>query len=448
MSALTNTYIVTFNCARRRVKPEVFARHLVDALPNSEAPNLLILSLQEIAPIAYSFLGGSYLTPYFDKFHHAIELAAPSMPNGTRYTNIITRNVGMTAIMAFVPNEQVSKVKWLETAGVGLGVQEMGNKGAVGLRMGYAYGEEVIELTTVAAHLAPMESGLEKRNEDWANIVRGLVFTLVKKNAVRTATKSRGLQHNAGEDEPLLPGSPHNSTTPTSGLYTSTSHLILAGDLNYRTSRSKPSPVDYKLYPQPTTDITDPKHYSHLLEADQLSRELKAGRTCHGLIEASIDFPPTYKYSEKQQAAAETDDGSTWDWAKHRFPSWCDRILYLDLPLRMKAGSTSTSIRVNSYTALPLMSTSDHRPVALSLSLPAKAIPASTEIAGDDDLRTYPPFAIDPQWRRRRATARKKELFVGLISFLGLTWEGRIALLATVIGALGGWFAIMSVLEP
>ncbi len=440
-----NAYIITFNCARERVKSEVFARHLVDALPNSKAPDILILSLQEIAPVAYSFLG--YLTPYFDGFRTSVDIAALSMVNGSRYTNVITRNIGMTAIMAFVPNDQAGHIKWLETAGVGVGAHEMGNKGAVGLRMGYLRGEEIIELAAVAAHLAPMENGLERRNEDWRNIVRGLAFTPVTKKAVRTATKPRTSQLDSVEDEPLLPGSPDNSTTPTSGLYTPTSHLILAGDLNYRTSRSKPSPADYQSYPQPTVDVNDAKHYSNLLKDDQLSRELKGGRTCHGLREAPISFPPTYKYSDKPQAVAETNDGSTWDWARHRFPSWCDRILYLDLPSWMKAENQSNSIRVNSYTALPLMSTSDHRPVALSISLPAKAIPTPAEAATNNDVRIHPPFAINPQWRQKRVMARRKEIVVGLLAFLGLTWEGRIVVLATVIGALGGWFIITSILE-
>ena len=429
------------------MKPQVFAHHLLGALPKSQTPDVLILSLQEIAPIAYSFLGGSYLTPYFESFHHAIEMAASAMPNGSRYINIITRNVGMTAIMAFVPNNQASHIRWLESAGVGVGVHEMGNKGAVAIRMGYSRGEEIIELAAAAGHLAPMEDGLERRNEDWENIVRGLVFTPVTKNAVCIAMKPQDSHVSSGEDDPLLPESPDSSTAPTLGLYTPTSHLILAGDLNYRTSQSKPSPADYQLYPQPTADVTDPRHYSNLLKKDQLSRELKAGRTCHSLREAPIEFGPTYKYSDKQQAVAETDDGSTWDWAKHRFPSWCDRILYLDLPSWMKAEDSSVSIRVNTYTALPLMSTSDHRPVALSLSLPAKAIPALTKTAGDDDVRIYPPFLINSQWKQKRAIARRKEIIVGFLALLGLTWEGRMMLLATVVGALGVWFVTTSVLE-
>ncbi|KMU72487.1 hypothetical protein CISG_09440 [Coccidioides immitis RMSCC 3703] len=67
-------YILTFNCARNVVEPEQFASHLFDGLntsqpesPQADAnlPDILILALQEIAPIAYAFLGGSYLDQYY-----------------------------------------------------------------------------------------------------------------------------------------------------------------------------------------------------------------------------------------------------------------------------------------------------------------------------------------------------------------------------------------------
>ena len=446
MTSALNTYIVTFNCAREIVEPRVFAGHLLDALPSSQTPDVIILSLQEIASIGYSFVGGSCLTAYLEAFRHAVDIATSTVLN-EKYTNIITRNVGMTVIMAFVLTDQVSNVQWLESAGVGLGVHEMGNKGAVGLRLGYSCGEEVIELAAVAAHLAPMENGLDRRNEDWINIVRRLVFTSEKKETTLAAERIVGSDSRNGENESLLSRYPGKSTSSGSGIYTSTSHLILAGDLNYRTSRSKPSPADYQSYPQPTVDVTDPRHYSNLLRDDQLSRELKAGRTCHGLTEATIQFSPTYKYSNNQQAVIETNDGLRWDWAIHRFPSWCDRILYLDLPSRMKEQDPSASVGVNGYTSLPLMVTSDHRPVALSLSLPARAIPAPTEVRTNGDMRVNPPFALDAAWRQKRKLARRKEITVGLLAILGLTWEGRMLLLAMMLGAFGGWFIIMSMLK-
>ena len=439
--------VLTFNCARELVKPEVFGRHIFGALPRSLPPEILIISLQEIAPIAYSFLGGSFLVPYFDRVRHSVNIAAASFDNAS-YNNIITWNVGMTAISAFVLQDKIQDIKWIESAGVGVGVYGMGNKGAVALRLGYAVEDEELELSIVASHLAPMENALSRRNEDWANICRGLVFTPVGETAVRSPTAQRRFPMDVGDDNaPLLQKKSINSTAPSSGLYNTKSHIILAGDLNYRTSRIKPSPTDYRLFPQPCKDQTNPRHYLNLLKEDQLSREMKAQRTCHGLHEAPIDFPPTYKYSDKQRAVAEKDDGLMWDWAKHRWPSWCDRILYTDLPFWMKAVDSSMSIKAHGYTAFPLMSTSDHRPVALSLSIPAKAITTPGSDQSGDDVRLSPPFSLDDDWRSKRAAARRRELIVGMFAYLGLTWEGRSILLATVIGVLSGWWIISSLLE-
>lgn len=443
MSTL-KTYTVTFNCGREQVKPEVFARHLVKPLVSqNEIPDLLVLCLQEVAPIAHSFLGGSYLNPYFESLKHAVSLASARLDNAT-YVHIITRNVGMTAIMMFALEEEVEKVRWLEIAGVGVGVQEMGNKGAVGIRIGYLTpDDEVMELSVVAAHLTPMEDAFKRRNEDWKSIVQRLVFTPVDELGSAARQQRLSVEENI-EDAPLL----RDALGPkeiASGLFTPTSHLIFAGDLNYRTSAIKPSQYDVRKFPQPTDDSSKSHHYSKLLQNDQLHREVKAQRACHGLQEAPIDFPPTYKYSDRQRAMADTDDGATWLWANHRWPSWCDRILYLDLPPWVIEKGQLCSINVNSYTALPLMSTSDHRPVALSLSIPIKAIPAPiNEIV---DVRTHPPFSIDPRWRERRAVARNLEIVVGLAAYLGLTWEGNGILIAIFLGALGSWALVKSMVE-
>ena len=112
--------------------------------------------------------------------------------------------------------------------------------------------------------------------------------------------------------------------------------------------------------------------------------------------------------------------------------------------------STSTSkIEVQGYVALPLLPSSDHRPVACSFSIPAAAIPepnTEEEEAAKDDVRLCPPFELDPAWKIRRETARMKEVVVGLACYLGLTWEGRGLLFAVVVGALGGWVVVKSLL--
>lgn len=422
------------------MKPDVFARHLFNVLPKlpkSNAPDILILSLQELAPIAYSFLGGSFLVSYFDRFRHAVRLATASLED-RRYVNFVTQSVGMTAIMAFVLEDQTELIGELATAGVGVGLQEMGNKGAVGLRFTYSVGIEAMELSVVAAHLAPMEDALERRNQDWKSIVQRLVFTPVDQNS---AYKARGEERSQRDDAnaPLLESS--GPAAQESQLYKQTSYFIFAGDLNYRTSNLRPTLSDFQTFPQPTDDVKDPNHFSHLLQHDQLSREIKAKRTCHGLQEAEIEFPPTYKYSDKQRAVAEVDNGSAWDWAKHRWPSWCDRILYLIPPSWNEA--ESSPICVHAYSALPLMATSDHRPVALSLSIPLTAMSTSHEAVA----KVNAPFSIDPNWRDKRDAARRMEVVAGLMAYLGLTWEGNGILLAISIGALGGWAVIRSVLD-
>lgn len=427
-----DVFVVTYNAGREHINPLTFAQHLENALPRSKAPEILVLSLQEVAPIAYSFLGGSFLTSYFEKYRHAIYLARKDI----EYENFITRNVGMTAILAFVLADRRKNIKYLETGGVGVGMSEMGNKGAVGLRFEYSVGEYAMELSVVAAHLAPMEEAIERRNQDWKNIVQRLVFVPVDPSSVLEQTR-RGY----GDSEPLLP----NSTSPESGLYKRTSYIILAGDLNYRTSSTKPLLSDLKDFPRPTEDVDDPRHWSHLLQRDQLLREIKAQRTCHGLNEAAINFPPTYKYSDKQEAIANVEDGPAWDWAWHRWPSWCDRILYLDLPTWTKNKDSSLSIHVHAYNALPLMSTSDHRPVALSISIPL--ITSEDEVTNFESMSTHPPFEIDPKWRERRNMARRKELFAGLTAFLASTWEGNCIIIAILVGVIGGWVIVTRVLD-
>ncbi|KAL8851177.1 MAG: hypothetical protein Q9221_003897 [Calogaya cf. arnoldii] len=441
--------VITFNCARQLLQPGLFATRLTKTLPDSQRrPDIVLLSLQEIAPIAYSFLGGSYLVPYFQRFHHAIYLAGKALGEA-EYVHLITRNVGMTACIVFVLEEHRGNTQWIETAGVGVGLQEMGNKGAVGFRLGYAIPNsgDTLELTFVAAHLAPMEKALQRRNEDWKNIVRGLVFT---PTTIRDTPKSTNRQPAGEESEPLLVKDPASTGQGPRGLYTPTSHLVLAGDLNYRTSGTKPCKWSHALFPQLNTGRQDNGNFYSLLHHDQLSRELKAGRTCHGLSESPIHFPPTYKYSKKAQSLAEKEDTmTTWDWANHRWPSWCDRILYLDLPAWMKSEMPGIRIEVDEYTgytALPLMPTSDHQPVMMMMRIPLKAIPALNGDPGEEDVRTSPPSDIDQTWRERRQAARRKEIVVGILAYLSLTWEGRSILLALIIGGLLGWLVVQAVL--
>ena len=60
-----NCYITTFNCGRELVDVDYFANNLFNGAKTDLPPDFIVLCLQEIAPIGYSFLGGSLLAPYF-----------------------------------------------------------------------------------------------------------------------------------------------------------------------------------------------------------------------------------------------------------------------------------------------------------------------------------------------------------------------------------------------
>lgn len=420
-------YILTFNCGRAYVDVDSFASQLFTGLSAPKLPDILVLSLQELAPLPQSFVGGFLLAPYFGRFHHAVQKAARKLSgvDDDPYTLIAARNIGMTGIMVFAKDPDA--IQDLETAGVGVGVADMGNKGAVAARFAYQQGDSHTELAFVAAHLAAMEDAVPRRNEDWKNIVRRLVFASSPKDG-RVST--------SGETHPLLSISGHDGS-----IYKSTSHLFLAGDLNYRTSTTKPSHADYTDFPQPGQASLTP-----LLERDQLNRERAAGRTCHGLVEAQVTFPPTYKYGSKGPFLTSDAELTRWDWASHRWPSWCDRILYLDIPAWMKSQSPDAEIITHKYTALPLLPSSDHRPVALHVSVPLIPIPEPEENENDDP-RANPPFNVDINWKSKRDRARVLELVSGSSLYLTTTVEGGGITLAMVVGAIGAYLAIKALLE-
>lgn len=396
-----------------------------------------------MAPIAYAFLGGSFLVPYFVRFRESLNEALRRYgDDAIPYENIVTANAGLTAIMIFAKSDIRKRIQSVQTSGVGVGWWKVGNKGAVGVRLAYSSedGNEA-GMAFVAAHLAPMEYRLERRNLDWQNIVKGIVFqpTSLSKSTGATVVQAEG---GDAEEEPLL-SSTSSSGTQYTGLYHPKTNLFIAGDLNYRTRNTSPSNADHITYPQPTKDILSPSHWSHLLQSDQLTQELRAGHTLHGLCEAPITFPPTYKYSHNtapsQNEIKHFEPDATWAWAQHRAPSWCDRILYLP----------ASAVKVHKYTSLPLMSTSDHMPVALSLTLdlrPSASASVNSQGSEEEDVRIHPPFAINPNWSAARAAARRREIIIGVLAYLSLSWEGRSILLALVLGGLGGWAVIRSLL--
>lgn len=468
--------------------------------------------MQEVAPLSYSFIGGYFLNRYFSRFEEALNLAATKFEEGDAstiavdptataatttptptttprkpYSLIRSGNVGYTAILLFARDPE--KATNVQQAEVGFGAAEMGNKGAAGLRLGYSIGgdgsgDEPVELTFVATHLAAMEWNLPRRNANWAAIMRGLTFEnpeeVLNKHKdgegppapnssgsrdggggdnnddndgddgddnVDDGETTRLLQNEHDQHHARLQRQIHNLS-----VYKPTSHLFVAGDLNYRISTVSPRPGARV----PAMDPGSPDHYPKFLPLDQLTRERRAGRTLHGLSEAPITFPPTYKYDILPPSSShggggrgyhlQAEDGVRWKFAPHRYPGWTDRVLYLDNP--------SAPLQVRSYDAFPVVRSSDHRPVYLRISVPAGPIgkggPSAAAAAAaadadggdedDDDPRSRLPIEIDPEAWERRAAARRREVVVGWGMFLWSTREGACILGALLAAGFGAYW--------
>lgn len=375
--------------------------------------------------------------------------------------------------MLFAKDPQ--SIQNLQDAEVGFGAAEMGNKGAVGLRTLYDVkgdGKQATELTFVATHLAAMEWNLPRRNANWAAIMRGMTFgdpeavldELRGPDGTPAPPTPAGSDDGNDEDDDggggggerhrLLHDAHHREHLRVRerlhdiSVFKPSSHLFVAGDLNYRISTSSPPPNAAF----PSLDPSSESYYPTFLPLDQLTRERLAGRTMHGLSEADVNFPPTYKYKvlpKKTPADDDEDEDQVpWKFASHRYPSWTDRVLYLDVPSWVQSksppGESPPSIRVLAYDALPVLRSSDHRPVYLRAQVPLISpegmMPPDSERETSSDPRVKLPVEVDPEaWARRRA-ARRKELVTGWSAFLWCTKEGAWVLATLLAMGMGTWW--------
>ncbi|KAJ4147746.1 hypothetical protein LMH87_002252 [Akanthomyces muscarius] len=461
---------LTFNCAKALINTTVFANHLEGAFGRNatDLPDLVVLSLQEVAPLSYAFIGDYFLRPYIERFSTAVNQAASqhALKHGmadpassdseraaqqTHYELLKSKNVGYTAILLFAKDS--SRIRDIKEAEVGFGAADMGNKGAVGLRTVYDAGESgSAEMTFVATHLAAMEWNLPRRNANWASIMRCMTFgdplpllEMIRGGSPDVGAEAEGVGLLQGENRPdtnALQKQLHELS-----LFKPTAHLFVGGDLNYRISTSSPPP-DAAF---PSLDAESDNYYPKFFELDQLTREKAAGRTLHGLTEAPVHFPPTYKYDVLETGGKDDDDIGPvpWKFAPHRYPGWTDRVLYLDLPSWAFSKQGSGSMKVHAYDALPLMRTSDHRPVFLRIEAPllspSALLPTVASLATSTDPRVRLPTELDPEAWERRVAARRRELLVGWSMFLWSTKEGASILATFLIASIGGYWVYRSV---
>ncbi|KAH8157390.1 hypothetical protein CIB48_g10861 [Xylaria polymorpha] len=452
MSSL-DVFILTFNAAKEQINSAVFAAHLRDAFAQNATslPELVVICLQEMAPLAQSFIGSYMIDPFFQSYASAVHAAASTqkpLPNpeanqdeDSPYTLVTTRHVGMTGIMLFALDPNA--LQDLRSTEVSFGAGDMANKGAVGLRMLFSKQDAAgqnkqTELTFVGTHLAPHEWNLEKRNKNWETIVSGLLFEDPQKLCgIKSAHPTPNASTSGSDDEEasLLSHDPNEMALHDITIYKPGSHLFVAGDLNYRISKT--SPTDKSDFPN--LDPDSPNYFSRFLALDQLTLEKAAGRTLHGLRESSISFPPTYKL--------EVTGDKTWKWASHRWPGWCDRVLYLDIPrwVSQSSATKETGMDIVAYDALPMVQTSDHRAVFLRLIVPVLepsvlTPPRDLHASDINDPRVRLPYPVDFDSWTNRARFKKWESIIGWSMLISQSKQGITVFTTLFLVGLGVWW--------
>uniref|UniRef100_A0A7N0V738 Inositol polyphosphate-related phosphatase domain-containing protein n=1 Tax=Kalanchoe fedtschenkoi TaxID=63787 RepID=A0A7N0V738_KALFE len=272
-----------------------------------------------------------------------LDAIGKALDEGTTFERMGSRQLAALVIGLWVRKTIRTHVGDIDAGVVACGLgRTIGNKGGVGLRM------RVYDriMCFVNCHLAAHLEAVNRRNADFDHIYRNLSFrqqpNLLNTAAATAATSvtiSRPPNVNSNQEEPR----PELADADM---------VVFLGDFNYRLHS-----ISY----DEARDFVSQRCFDWLREKDQLRAEMKAGKVFHGMREAVIRFPPTYKFEKHQPGLGGYDSGE-----KKRIPAWCDRIIYRD---NKSAAATECSLEcpvaasVILYEACMEVTDSDHKPV-------------------------------------------------------------------------------------
>lgn len=372
---------VTWNVNGRSPKVALDEWLLPGGVRPSNGPDVILVALQEVQPLS----GMSAVTTDPSRgieWKDAVEKALDA-PN--EYVTIAARQMVGIMLVALVKNRHEQHVREVKLADAGTGLMRAGgNKGGVACR--FALYDKTISF--VSCHFAAHEHNVERRNQDFHDCVRKLVF-VHDPNApdepspfsyleYNSRTTVSGLHHVGDEPRPekiavkrdaeavqpaidsdaaasanghANPGpEPKDSSSParrqTQEAIPSplnTGDRIRAGSPGSDSS-SVPRPVgilehdacfwagdlNYRvdLKPKEVMPMVEREEWDGLKKFDQLHNARMNGEVFQGFEEGEIDFAPTYKL-ERESGQYERKEVEGVLLVK-RTPSWTDRILWRD----------------------------------------------------------------------------------------------------------------------
>ena len=242
----------------------------------------------------------------------------------SKFVLLASKQLVGVMMCVFVRQQLLPHISNVETGMAGVGIMnKMGNKGGCAVRFNL-YDTSVV---FIGSHLAAHMDNVRRRNQDYEEITRRIVFTGEAQRVGGTGARA----------DLLPPGE--------FGLHDH-DHVFWMGDLNYRLPLAH-AEIKSKI---------EEEDWDYLIDYDQLKLQRDAGNVFNGYVEAPLRFPPTYRYDPG------TDNYDTS--AKTRPPAWCDRVMY-----RSVAGG----VEQLTYNRHNLMM-SDHKPVSAMFEVPFRKV--------------------------------------------------------------------------
>ncbi|ORX90705.1 DNase I-like protein [Basidiobolus meristosporus CBS 931.73] len=296
--------------------------------------DIIAIGFQEmdLSPEAYLLNDGTKEEEWDNSVRQVLALMKDS------YTKLRSKQLVGMLLMIYVKEQHVKDIEYVADNSAGCGIMGMmGNKGGVAIRIKF----RDTYLCFVNCHLAASVSEVSRRNQDYKELCRRLVFPS-HIGVSRYFATAPGVAGATGLSNTI-------SNVHTRGLSVYNNDILFwLGDLNYR--------ID--LPEEKVFALLNENKLGELIEKDQLNAQKKLNLAFSGFSEGELNFLPTYKYEIGSEVLTPNE--------KKRIPSWCDRILW--------CANKEENVKQLFYQSQNSMVSSDHKPVSALFNVSVKTL--------------------------------------------------------------------------
>lgn len=382
--------------------------------PPGDVYDIYCLALQEVQPLT----GMNAVTTDVERGRKWKEHIEASLGGGDAvYACICARQMVGILLLCFVRDAHEPAVSELMLAVAGTGIMRSGgNKGAVAARF-RLYDKT---LSFVSCHLAAHDHNVERRNQDFHDVIRKAVFVSASSEVPPVAPSSQAPAVRSASIESYAPTSPAGNAAPVGEAaggrrappLGGQGELPVVGGGADRVGGSGGGPVqavasangavspdlrsssvdvalaatdpgvpsslsvldhdvvfwlgdlNYRitLPAERVLELIDARSWATLAEHDQLNIERAGGAVLQGFEEGVLSFAPTYKHEPHGVGYGRSPD-ETGALVVKRTPSWCDRVLW-----RNRVSVAPDAVVLHSYCRHEVLA-SDHRPVSATFGV-------------------------------------------------------------------------------